>query len=194
MRLAVLPGTYNPPTRAHLALAAAALPSVDEVVLVLPRQLPHKSWDGLPPEVRLEMLVTAAEAHPRFSVAQSEGGLLVDIARECAETHPGAQVCFLCGRDAAERIIGWRYDGAPPLEEQLRRFSLLVAARQGSFQPPAELADRIALVSLDPDFDWHSATEVRTRIAEGRDWRELVPPSIIPLVERHIQWLRAAGS
>src|ERR1039458_5080843 len=45
-RLGVLPGTFNPVTVAHLALAEAALTIVDEVVFVLPRQFPHKTYSG----------------------------------------------------------------------------------------------------------------------------------------------------
>src|SRR5579863_363849 len=38
--LGVLPAAFNPPTRAHLALARAALGIVEEVLLVLPREFP----------------------------------------------------------------------------------------------------------------------------------------------------------
>jgi len=38
-RLAVFPGTFNPMTVAHQAMAHAALAQADEVVLVLPRVL-----------------------------------------------------------------------------------------------------------------------------------------------------------
>ena len=43
-RLGILPGTFNPVTVAHLALAHAALRHVDEVVFVLPRVFPHKNY------------------------------------------------------------------------------------------------------------------------------------------------------
>jgi nicotinic acid mononucleotide adenylyltransferase len=44
-RLGILPGSFNPPTRAHLALAEASLAELDEVVLVLPLSFPHQSYD-----------------------------------------------------------------------------------------------------------------------------------------------------
>ena len=44
--LGILPGTFNPLTVAHLALAEAGLRMVDEVLFVLPRELPHKTWSG----------------------------------------------------------------------------------------------------------------------------------------------------
>src|SRR3954447_25714353 len=104
-RLGVFPGSFNPVTVAHLALAAAALNIVDEVVFVLPRQFPHKTYSGASFEQRMELLSLALAAHPRFSAAVSENGLFVEIADECRECF-GADVrlSFLCGRDAAERI------------------------------------------------------------------------------------------
>src|ERR1039458_7945743 len=68
-RLGVLPGTFNPVTVAHLALAEAALTIVDEVVFVLPRQFPHKTYSGAAFEQRAELLEMALEGEPRFSAA-----------------------------------------------------------------------------------------------------------------------------
>src|SRR5690242_20208760 len=107
-RLGVFPGTFNPPTRAHVALARAALASVDEVVFVLPREFPHKTFEGASFEDRVRMLEAALAGEPRFSIAASRGGLFIEIARECREAY-GAEtgLYFLCGRDAAERIVDW---------------------------------------------------------------------------------------
>src|SRR5215813_7604346 len=83
-RLGILSGAFNPPTVAHLALAEAALASseVDEVVFVLPRSLPHKEFAGASPEERLDMLLSSCK-DPAFSVAETDGGLFVEIAEEC---------------------------------------------------------------------------------------------------------------
>src|ERR1022692_4872453 len=55
-RLGILPSSLNPPTLAHLALAEAALAELDEVVLVLPRVFPHKTYDGASFTQRADML------------------------------------------------------------------------------------------------------------------------------------------
>src|SRR5919202_1815572 len=89
-QLCVFPGTFNPPTRAHLALARAAVLHADEVLFVLPRVFPHKRYEGAGFADRVRMLEAAA-AEPRFSIAASESGLFIDIARECHETY-GADV------------------------------------------------------------------------------------------------------
>ncbi|MGD0784120.1 MAG: adenylyltransferase/cytidyltransferase family protein, partial [Candidatus Aminicenantales bacterium] len=66
-RLGVLPGTFNPVTVAHLALARAALAVVDEVLFVLPREFPHKEYAGASFDQRIEMLHAALAEEDAFS-------------------------------------------------------------------------------------------------------------------------------
>jgi nicotinate (nicotinamide) nucleotide adenylyltransferase len=178
-RLAVFPGTFNPVTVAHRALARAALAHVDEVVLVLPRIFPHKEYCGAPFEARLEMLCAAVGRNEPISVAASEGGLFVEIAAECRTVYGrGVALSFLCGRDAAERIAGWDYGRPEALVEMLRQFDLLVAARQGEYRPPAALRSAFHRLDVTGEFDCVSASEVRARIARGEAWEHLVPPEV----------------
>src|SRR5689334_13604659 len=83
-RVGILPGSFNPPTIAHLELVSAARPHVDEVVCVLPRAFPHKEYFGASLEQRIELLQSAGWLLP-YAVATSERGLFIDIARECRE-------------------------------------------------------------------------------------------------------------
>lgn len=183
--LGILAGTFNPPTRAHLALARAALARVDEVLFVLPRRFPHKAYEGASFEERVHMLEIALAELPRASLAASEGGLFIEIARECRAVYPAStQLFFVCGRDAAERIVNWDYGRPGAIREQLREYQLLVAPRGGVWQPPADLADRIHPLAMEEGYDEVSATEVRERIRSGKPWRHLVPESIADLVER----------
>ena len=185
-RLGVLAGSFNPVTRAHLALASSALDTVEEVLLVLPRQLPHKDFRDSSLEARMEILEAALAGHSRFSAGVSDGGLFREIAEECHRAYgEELEVNFICGRDAAERIVGWDYRGGPGIADQMKSFSLLVAARKGQFQPPPELADRIRTLPLEDEFDSHSATIVRDAIARGESWESLVPPSAIPLIRKY---------
>lgn len=184
-RLGVLPGTFNPPTRAHLALGLAALQHCDRVLFVLPRALPHKDYEGVGFEERLRLLERAVAEHPRFAAAATDGGLFLEIARECREAYGrDVEIAFLCGRDAAERIVGWKYERPEMLEEMFEEFSLLVARRQGEYVAPEHLEPRIRCLDIDPAWDAVSATEVRERIASGSEWRQLVPEAIAQEVER----------
>ncbi len=184
-RLAVLPGTFNPVTVAHLELAHAALPFVDEVVFVLPRQFPHKEYVGASFAQRVEMLEAATGTDPRISIAAVEQGLFVDIARECRDNYGSdVDLTFLCGRDAAERIAGWDYGRPGAFSEMLHVFGLLVAARRGEYTPPAEFRHAIRALPLSGDFNDVSATEVRARITRGEAWEHLVPTAIHRYIDK----------
>ncbi len=178
-RLGILPGTFNPVTVAHLALAQAALTRVEQVLFVLPRAFPHKEYAGALFEDRVAMLRAALGGHPAFSLAVSQRGLFVEIASECRHWYgPEVALSFLCGRDAAERAAGWDYGHPGAWAEMLRQFDLLVAARGGEYQPPAGLPSAIHGLELTGEFDRVSATEVRQRVARGQPWEHLVPPAV----------------
>jgi nicotinate-nucleotide adenylyltransferase len=180
-RIGVLAGAFNPVTRAHLALVEAALQVVDEVICVVPRVYPHKELHGADLETRVEMLRRAGS---RYRVALCEQGLFADIARELREQYPDAELYFICGRDAAERVIHWDYGDSGAIERILENFRLLVASRQGELDAPPHLRHRLEPLPLTGDFDDVSSTEVRKRIAAGLDWEQLVPEPIIEMVRR----------
>jgi len=183
-RLGILAGSFHPVTRAHIALAEAAIErEVDEVLLVMPRVFPHKDYEGVNLEARVGLVQAAVAGRRGFSVAISEGGLFIDIAREC-RAHYGmdCEVWFLCGRDAAERIVNWDYGAEGRFAGQLHEFGLLVAERRGRFMPPEEFEDRIRALELGADWNDVSATEIRERIRAGRDWAHLVPAAVVDQV------------
>ncbi len=178
-RIGILPGAFNPPTEAHLALARAALTVVEKVLFVLPRTLPHKEYSGVPFAERFELLKDAIAVESRFSAVQTQHGLFIDIARELKANLPaGAELHFLCGRDAAERIANWDYGSPHAFDRMLEEFSLLVAPREGHYEIAAHHRHRISSLDLEPQFQIMSATAVRDRILKGMDWEHLVPVHI----------------
>src|SRR4051812_21661617 len=125
--LAILPGAFHPPTRAHMAMAEAALSVAGEILFVLPRAFPHKHYHGATLEDRIEALRAALVEYPRYSLAVSSGGLFVDLANEARRDYgPGTDIFLLCGRDAAERIVSWDYGATEGIDRQLEIFRLLV--------------------------------------------------------------------
>lgn len=181
-RIAILPAAFNPPTIAHLALARAALAHVDEVLFVLPRLFPHKEMDVTTLRQRVEMVQASIQDEERFSLAISEGGLFIEIARETRLALGDSHLSFLCGRDAAERIVSWDYGAPSAFSEMLREFSLLVAARQGKYEVPHQFDQYIRCLTMNA-LDEVSSTEVRRRIGAGEDWQSLVPAAIRNAVE-----------
>ncbi|MGH9657586.1 MAG: nicotinate-nicotinamide nucleotide adenylyltransferase [Bryobacteraceae bacterium] len=182
-KLAILSGAFHPPTRAHLALAQAALARAGEVLFVLPRVFPHKAYSGASFEQRRAWLEAAVAGEPRFSIATTDRGLFAGIAAECRAAYGGAvKLYFICGRDAAERIIGWDYGDAPGILHQLESYELLVAAREGDYQPPVEMAAKVHPLSIPAGLRAISSTEVRRRIAAGEPWEHLVPAPVAALL------------
>jgi nicotinate-nucleotide adenylyltransferase len=177
-KVGILAGSFNPPTIAHLELAQAASACVDLIVCVVPRVFPHKEYSGATLEQRVEMLDAAGLAIPH-AIASTSQGLFIDIARDCRQ-HYGteARLSFICGRDAAERILNWDYGRAGVVEEMLREFELMVAPRGGHFSAPPEHCHRIHALQVRSGHEEVSSTEVRERIARGEPWEHLVPEKI----------------
>lgn len=175
--VALLAGAWNPPTRAHLELARAALSWAAHAVFVLPRAFPHKPLEGAPFEQRVEWIRTLAGLDPRFAAAISGGGLFLEMARE-ARALGAARVFLVCGSDAAARILGWDYGGREPIARQLEEYQLLVAPRPLPFLAPPPLRARVHTLMVPASLDGISSTEVRRRIAAGQPWRHLVPEPV----------------
>jgi nicotinate-nucleotide adenylyltransferase len=186
-RLGILPAAFNPPTLAHLTMAGQALQQyrLDEVLFLLPMELPHKAFSEATFEQRLEMLRAAVAEEPRLSIGSTDRGLFLEIARECRPVYgPEAEFFFLCGRDAAERVIHWDYGPDPPFAEQLSQFQLLVAPRGGPFEPPAEFASRIHPLEMPASLSACSSSAARHAIAAGRPWEQFVPPAVAAIIRR----------
>ena len=167
-----------------MELAEAARSHVDEVLLVVPSVFPHKDYSGATLEERIALIESAGLTMPH-SIGASERGLFLDIAQECRQHYgPEIRLYFLCGRDAAERILAWDYGRPGVAEEMLQEFELLVAPRGGEFLPPAGLANRIHALEVRGEYDAVSSTEVRERIARGDRWEHLVPASIVERVRK----------
>ncbi len=175
-RVALFPGAWNPPTVAHLAIAGAALTWAEEVIWLLPRAFPHKSFDGATFEDRLLMLRQIAADQPGFSVAVTDRGLYIEMADEAREFFgPAPEIALLCGRDAAERIASWDYGRPGVFDRMLESYTLLVAGRDGDYLPASRHAGRVIALPMGASFDEVSSTEVRDRIRRGAGWRHLVP-------------------
>ena len=184
-RVALLAGAWNPPTRAHVALAEAAREFAPEVLLTLPGVLPHKKFEQPGFDTRLAWLIKLAAGREWLGVAAGGRGLFVELARGLRAADPSVEQIFVvCGSDAAERFLNWDYTDGAGVEQQLREFTLLVAPRGAPFVPPERL--RAAVHPLDLAEEWQtlSSTELRQRIKRGEAWAHLAPEEIAAEIER----------
>ncbi len=193
-RLGVLGGAYNPITLAHLAIADTVVRmfGIHEVLFLLPAVPPHKTIFGASLEQRLEMMQLAVEEWPYATVGLSTHGLFLDMYQGLLGVYPPhTEVFFLTGRDAAERILTWKYDDAEAaLRQMFTAFQLIVCDREGPFHLPedplfAPYRQRLHCCTLPPDLHHVSATEVRQRCHHGLPLDDLVPAGVARYIGEH---------
>jgi nicotinic acid mononucleotide adenylyltransferase len=134
-RVALLPGSFNPPTTAHEALAATTLASgrVDRVFYVLAtRTVDKERIEGMTLADRLILLGRLVETHPRLGVILLNRGLYVEQAEIAHEALPAIRdLWFVVGFDKIVQIFDPRYyvDRDVALDRLFRSSSFLVAPR-----------------------------------------------------------------
>lgn len=142
-RLGILPGSFNPPTRAHTALADAALAAgaVDSVLFALGTTTVDKEVvTGAALEDRLLVLDLIVRLDQRLGVLLMNRGLYVEQAELVHVALEPEAVVFLVGFDKVVQIFDPRYysDRDVALERLFGRAELMVAPRGAD--GPAELS------------------------------------------------------
>lgn len=187
--VALLPGSFNPPTAAHLLLAERARrEGFDCVAFVVGRVTAGKNPSGLIPEDRLAALRMIASP-PEIVVGVASCGLYAEQAEAAARAFPGAQVTFLVGGDKVAQIFDplWYEDRESALDRLFSHASLLVSPRaddgerlRAMLAAPENrrFADRVAELPLHPAVSDLSSTRVRGLLQAGADPSGLVPPAV----------------
>jgi nicotinate-nucleotide adenylyltransferase len=187
-RIGLLGGSFDPPHNAHLALAHAALEQLrlDELRW-LPAGDPWQKRRRLASAADREaMLRLAIAGEPRFvlddrELRRSGPSYTVDTLRELQACEQ-ADWFLVLGQDQVANLHTWH-----DWPELLRRVTLAVASRGGIEPQPGELVaatpHRMQLVALPPMAV--SATEIRERIAAGRDYTDMVPEAVARYIDQH---------
>lgn len=136
-RIGVLGGSFDPPHRAHRALADLALQALAlDVLLWVPAGQPWQKAGRRLADARhrLEMVRLIVVGQPRFLIDEREvhrtgPTYTVDTVRELAAEHPQAELFLVLGQDQYGRFDTWR-----DWREILQRVTLAVAGRDG--RPP----------------------------------------------------------
>jgi nicotinic acid mononucleotide adenylyltransferase len=189
---AVLPGAYNPPTRAHLALAdAARARGFDRVLFSLGTITLDKRESGLALDERLHLLAEITSGQEGLGVVLHNRGLYAEQAEALRRACPGVELfTFVVGMDKVGQIFDARYyrDLESSLAALFDRARLLVAPRgaldHAAFaslladEPARRYADRVDWLELDPRWRALSATAVRERMARGEPAAEWLPEPV----------------
>jgi nicotinate-nucleotide adenylyltransferase len=200
--LGILGGSFNPPHLGHLALARAAASELAlERVLLVPVFLPpHKppAADDPGPMHRLAMckaLVAGVERVEASTLEIDRGGrsYTIDTLEAVHASQPAAELNLILGADMACTLPSWRRP------RDIVRLAGVAVAERGPGWEEAEgggSRERVATVlhALDPEARIAvlsmppvdvSSTMVRTRLAEGGAWKELVGPAVASYIVEH---------
>ncbi|QOC90761.1 nicotinate-nucleotide adenylyltransferase [Micromonospora craniellae] len=186
-RIGIMGGTFDPIHHGHLVAASEVADrfGLDEVVFV-PSGRPWQKEDVpvSPAEDRYLMTVIATASNPRFQVSRVDidrGGptYTVDTLRDLrAEYGPKAQLFFITGADALERILSWK-----DLDEIFELAHFIGVTRPGFELTDAHLpADTVTLVQVPAMAI--SSTDCRTRVSRGVPVWYLVPDGVVQYIAK----------
>jgi hypothetical protein len=163
MRRGAYPGTFNPPTVAHLAVAVAARSQcgLDRVELILSETPLGKHGDPqlAPIDVRLSALQRVAADYDWLTVTRTDAQLLVDVAADYD--------VVILGADKWAQVIDpvW-YGTTAARDSAMSRLPHVALAPRPPHPLPVE-DEHVTILNIDPEHHDVSATAVR---AGRRQW------------------------
>ena len=195
-RIGLFGGSFDPVHNAHLALARQALGelALDELRWVPAGDAWQKTRRLTSPVHRVAMLQAALQGQAGFTIDGSElersgPSYTLDTVRELQRKQPDATWWLLIGQDQHANLHTWH-----GFEELLQRVTLAVAGRPDAPLPADERvrAAPTAWVHLPPMAV--SASDIRERVAAGKDITALVPSSVAQYIQQHRLYTGHTGS
>jgi nicotinate-nucleotide adenylyltransferase len=203
--IGILGGTFNPIHLGHLRAAEeiTEILGLERVVFVPSAEPPHKEGEHdviAPARLRCKWVRRAIADHSRFAVdplevERSGPSYTVETLRSFGERLAPEKPIFVIGEDAFAEIETWREPSTlftlshfavmtrPPLgggslaarlpAKFARHFDLDREGEFGRHRTAGTWIRRIRISALDI-----SATDIRTRIREGRSVRYLIPETV----------------
>lgn len=187
-RVGMFGGSFDPPHRAHVALARAGIDQLGlDRLFVLPTgDAWHKTRQLTPASHRLQMARLAFAGMPKVQVDDRElrrsgPTYSVDTLRELQAEDPGALLHLLIGEDQAAGFTRWH------AWEEVARLAVLCVAGRGTGAGLDALRAlpgvRVEVLQL-PTMP-ESATDIRNRLTMGQDITDLVEPAVASYIESH---------
>lgn len=196
MRVGLFGGSFDPPHRAHLAVASAARDRFQlDRVLLAPAGVQPLKPEGAQASFgdRLRMVELLCQGTPGLEASDVDApradgapNYTIDSVRKLRGELPRSSALFvIVGADAFLEIRRWKDP-----EDLLRDAQWIVVSRPGF---DLRLLDSLGLSSeqrgqievLNDVADPVSATEVRERLREHESASQLVPVSVLDYIETH---------
>ncbi len=189
--IGLLGGSFDPPHRAHLALARSALRALRlDAVWLIPAGQP---WQRAPlaasAQQRWDMVQLLLAGEPGLHACDLElmrdgPSYTIDTVRELQRRHPHTAYTLIVGSDQLANLCSWR-----DWEALAAAVDIAAAARPGhALQPPAGLLQALQrgghalrLLPLPP----LPLSATQARAAHGNTLRTIVPPAVARYIEQH---------
>ena len=189
LRIGLFGGTFDPPHRGHIAVAAdvADALDLDQVLWIPAGQPPHKpSVSTAPLVLRLEMTDAVIGVDSRFKLSRIEAERMgpsytVETANALKDGCPEAKLFLIIGTDQFRQLHLWKDP-----ERLLSLVELAVMDRGGQpgaehvpNVPGAENAHFVPVRKIDI-----SSTDVRVAVNDGQNVSTLIPAAVEEIILR----------
>lgn len=184
MKIGILGGTFNPIHIGHLILAeeAGEKLSLDRLIFVPAYLPPHKDNSGIAPAgERLKMVRLAIKDNRNFFVSDIEirrdgRSYTIDTLKGFKKNYPKDDLYFIIGSDLLKYLEEWK-----ELNEIISMVKFITATRPG--YPLEKIPSYIKTMEIRAvDV---SGFEIRSRIAQGKSFRYLVPESVFNYISKN---------
>jgi nicotinate-nucleotide adenylyltransferase len=198
MKIGFLGGSFDPVHRGHLGVARAVADalSLEQVLLVPAAQAPLRDdlvrVSGAQRMAMLQLAVTelrAREGEKRLGVSDIElrrGGLsyTVDTLRALRVERPDDELFWIVGADQLARLPGWR---EPEELARLANWAVYCRPGHGKGDGVALKLPLFRLWRVEPEAGlWDiSSSEIRARLAAGKDASEWLPDKVVEYIRQN---------
>jgi nicotinate-nucleotide adenylyltransferase len=196
MRIGIFGGTFDPPHIGHQILAAEALEQLklDQIFWVLTPFPPHKIQQKITTLThRLRMVELAIESNLKFILSRVDidrqpPHYAVDTMSILRKQAPDDEFYYLMGMDSLYDLPAWHC----PTDFIDLCNGIVVMVRQGEILETSKLDSEIT--GLDSKLHYLktpiieiSASDIRTRIGDGKQYRYFVPEKVYQyIVNNHL--------
>ena len=181
-------GTFVPIHNGHLKVVTQVCAEMDlDEIIVVPAGYPYMKNDVLTsPENRLRMVELALDGLPKLSVSDTEikrcgPSYTADTFRELQAIRSNQEISVIMGMDAVLGIPRW--DNPKEFIDLCKIIAITrpnhQAIETSKIHEQYENANISILPISTPDI---SSTEIRERVAEGRDFKHMVPKKVAEFI------------
>lgn len=177
MKIGLYGGAFNPVHNGHIKVAESAMREVglDKIIFIPTGNAPHKKETHISRSDRLNMLILALEDKENMTVSdyelnRNEVSYSADTVEHFKKIYPLCELYFIVGDDSYNLLSSWH---------EPKRITdnaiMLVFPREGADVKEPAVSVKMERVDI-------SSSEIRERIKNGKDCRNLLPKKVFDYI------------